>query len=91
MKKGEIIQSKIKVKHPIEYEMFLGRPILVLKRNWQGIKRDRIPKTEKCPFCGAYHLHRYGDGHRASHCTQPPIISCIADDGTILFSDDGYI
>jgi hypothetical protein len=85
------IVSKVKVKHPIEYQEIDGIKYLLLKRSWQRVKRGDLPKTEKCPFCGCLHIHGGVDGHRIAHCPNPPHITCIADDGSILNSGDGYI
>ena len=49
-------------------------------------------KTKRCPFCYETHNHGRGEGHRIPHCSnEKKEKSVIADDGTILYQNNGYI
>jgi len=47
-----------------------------------GFPREDFPRGVKvwCKFCGKYHLHGIGDGHRSAHCA-----------GVTPYSQYGYI
>jgi hypothetical protein len=73
-----------------EYELFFGRPCLVL---WRDLDCDDC-ETDCCPFCGHCHEHGVGDGHRATHCygdSQNIKEFITATDGTVLHRWGGYI
>jgi hypothetical protein len=75
-----MVESKIK------YEVYDGRPILILCR------KDDNHLTEECPFCGYEHWHGLGDGHRVSHCPETKCKKSVtAPDGTVIEQAHGYI
>ena len=86
----QAIKIRTKVNQPIEYGDWCNRKSLILKRDWKRFNGIDTPKTKKCPFCGHRHIHGGSDGHRGAHCGHP-IRTCIADDGTVLSSENGYI
>jgi len=76
-------------------EMYFGRLTLVLHRHPR--KPDR---TEICPFCGCYHIHGSGDGHRTPHCATNKYGCEFVMGGDVIFKNkdgevfdakDGYI
>ncbi|HTN45760.1 MAG TPA: hypothetical protein VL098_05380 [Flavipsychrobacter sp.] len=85
----KIFHKTVSVDYPIQYREWQGRRFLVLKRDWSQFKQGETPKTDKCPFCGKHHSHGEVDGHKVARCGSPDR-TCVAADGTILHSADGY-
>jgi ribosomal protein L24E len=54
------------------------------------VQEPKHGKTERCPFCGKYHLHGVGDGHRVAHCGFNEI-TFTNGQGIRFSSNDGYI
>jgi len=82
------MKKTINCSTPIEYKILsgLGKPCLILKR------KKGAELTVPCPFCAKEHQHGTGDGHRVAHCPSRDCKEFVtADDGTVLYQDDGYI
>ena len=87
------IPSKVQVDYPIQYQEYQGKNRLVLNARWDKDDNNAPIKTVKCAFCGKQHINGKSEGHRVAHCStnHDESISCVAADGTILNSEDGYM
>jgi hypothetical protein len=82
--------TKVKTNQPVQYEEVDGTKYLLLAKDYSKVSKGIVPLTEKCPFCGKEHLHTGAiPGHRKAQCRKNT--TCVADDGSVLNSADGYI
>lgn len=76
-----------------EYEEISGKKFAILWR------KNGNELTDKCPFCGAKHVHGKGEGHRIEHCVDSVdkkgnihhVHGFFAKDGTYFAPKDGYV
>ncbi|RYD58672.1 MAG: hypothetical protein EOP56_03535 [Sphingobacteriales bacterium] len=82
--------TKAKTNQPIQYEEIDGIKYLLLSKDYSKVQKGIVPLTDKCAFCGKEHLHSGAiEGLRRAQCRKHA--TCTADDGSILYSSDGYI
>lgn len=88
----KIIPSEVQT-GGIYYTEHDGKKCLILQASWDKDDANTPIETLRCSFCGNTHKHGKTEGHRIAHCALPygETYSCIADDGTVLYSRDGYV